>query len=495
MSDSLSKEICRLINSHYKLFGSTQMPVLQSKLSGYKQAAAESNKMHVFRLIVRHETYFDGLCIDDLVFLMAIVHDFNDSSLAEVFAATEVNPSELCEVFSATGLLRMINVRGEQITHSRFEQSLFKALTYTPSHISDQAIKIGFQETSALAGLVSSGVAEHSITQYLDQAWQSGRVDQNLADDLTKIGWLGDYCADPESLPNHNAAHYLRATAAFHPLVLMKRVANSGFWEDLIISATARGKIMNGGHPVSQSVMETISHRDYLDVHCNDVSKMLNSLFFADEDHNPSSDEIHLYLSKRFSGTDLYEHTQSPHFLLKMARSALHISLNEAPKRRFSFDEINKKCPHISERLTVYRYDLANEVLRSMIGIDDDQFGFGLLTIPFGLASISRDDGSKPLDPLLLQRYLVKTVPLAQDFIRERPDSAEDRGWMQPGILNTYRYLIGLASKDKTFDWSFEKALTEDQRQFLVRSGASLTVFGKSSDRMRETAISSDLGL
>ncbi|MBD8681347.1 hypothetical protein [Pseudomonas sp. CFBP 13719] len=489
----MDKEICALINKHFSLFGSTQMPLLLSSLAPYKAEADEHGRTHTFSLNMNNNEYFTGLCVDDLVFLVAVLHELNDASMAEVYDAIDLDPTELFEVFSATGMVSIRGARGHQLSHSFFEKSLFKAATYAPPAITPIALKIGFQDTTSLAGMMASGIAEHAISDYLSKAQAEGLADENLDERLPMIGWLAEHCNDIDSLPNQNAAHYIRAIGAFQPALLNKVSANAGWWEEIVLLATARSEDGRKAHPVSQRVMETVASPSYVQLHRAELQWMLNSLVIAeDEDEQgqkPSVDKVHIFLSKRFAGTDLYAATQTPHFLLSLARSPLGRSIVGSPRAPIGFDDLQQACPRIGGALLPYRHDLANAVLKSLLAAPDEQFGLGLLTTPLCLAQLTPESGDKRVKPDILRSYLSKTLPMAAEHMRIAPD------FLSASVLDTYRYLVDEALKIKQFDWGFEKQLSEDQRHFLVRSGLPINKLENSNEAMRETAIGFDLGL
>lgn len=483
------------ISEHFSLFGSTQMAALVAKLEAFKADLKAKQLESALWLTFNGKDAFDALGVDEVVLVVAVLHDFNESSIHEVYQALNIDMDELFQVFGAAGRINIKNVNGRVLTHSDFEREAFKAMTYQPSIMTPAAERLIFQGTSPLAGFVASGASEGFIQKYLSRAEAQSLVTLEHQDRVQILGWLAGHCSDLNSLPNRSAAHFLRAVGAFHPNLLKKETVASCFWEDLLYNVAKPFAGASSEHTVAQEIFETLADDQFLELHRDGVTGMFDNLMLQARYEKVDDEAAFAYLRDAFEQSQAWPLIQKPHVLMNLARNALNVGFYKHVTEPVAFDMLEASSPSLARALEPYRADLFNQVLESQLHIEDRYFGIAPLVCPFGIRQINEADKRKKPDPELLKRYLIKTLPIAAHFTRSVPESTMDRDGMCVAVLNTYRYLVDEALKIKKFDWSFESGLADDQRVFLVKAGLPISRLEKSTGTMREAALGVDLGL
>lgn len=494
IADRFNQALNDTVSDHFFLFGSTQMPALLGKLEPFREAVKGTHADSAFWLSYRVNASIDALSINNLVLIMAVVYDLNEASMSEVLQALDHDVSELFEALNATGAIKIKSSCGHALTHSDFEKRIFKALTYQPAVMSPVAETIAFKGVSNLAGLISSGSCEGWIDGYLNEAEKQGIINQEHVDRSKVLSWLGSYCNTVSSLPSSNAAHYLRATAAFNPNFVKKEATLNTFWEDLLYEVTRSAPGLPTGHPAARRIFETLAADEFYDLHSSSIIGVFDNLMVQSKYEKMDDEVLYSFLSHCFEKSKAWGHIQKPHVLLNLARQTLGTGFFKHVTEPVDFYILQSKSPSLAKALSPYRHDLFNQVLEAQMGIEDRYFGIAPLVCPFGVRQIDDDSRRKP-DPDLLKRYLIKTVPLAAHYARSDPAGVREREGMREAVLNTYRYLVDEALKIKKFDWSFESEFSEVQRVFLVKSGLPMSKLERSTGAMREVALGVDLGL
>lgn len=495
ITDRFNQALNDTVSDHFSLFGSTQMPALLGKLEPFREALKGTHADSAFWLSYRNTASIEALSINELVLILAVVHDFNEASISEVFQALDHDVSELFEVLNAAGVIKVKSAGGHALTHSDFERHIFRALTHQPAVMSPAAETIAFKGVSSLAGLISSGSCEGWVDGYLNEMEEQGRLDQEHVNRSQILSWLGSHCNTVSSLPNGNAAHYLRATAAFNPNFVKKQATLNTFWEDLLYEVTRTVPGLPTGHPAARKIFETLATDEFYDLHSNSIAGVFDNLMLQAKYEKADDEELYSFLSDCLEKSKAWALIQKPHVLLNLARQTLGTGFFKHVTAPVDFYILQSKSPSLARALSPYRYDLFNQVLEAQMGIEDRYFGLAPLVCPFGVRQIDDGDSRRKPDPDLLKRYLIKTVPLAAHYTRSDPTSARDREGMCEAVLNTYRYLVDEALKIKKFDWSFESEFSEAQRVFLVKSGLPMSKLDRSTGVMREVALGVDLGL
>lgn len=495
IADRFNQALNDTVSDHFSLFGSTQMPALLGKLKPFREALKGTHADSAFWLSYRNIASIDALSINDLVLIMAVVHDFNEASISEVFQSLDYDVSELFEVLNATGVIKVKSAGGHALTHSDFERHIFRALIHQPAVMSSAAETVAFKGVSSLAGLISSGSCEGWVEDYLNEMEAQGTLGQEHVDRIQILSWLGSHCNTVSSLPNSNAAHYLRATAAFNPNFVKKQATLNSFWEDLLYEVTRSAPGLPTGHPAARKIFETLATDEFYDLHSSSIAGVFDNLLLQAGYEKADDEVLYSFLSHCFEKSKAWAQIQKPHVLLNLARQTLGTGFFKHVTAPVDFYILQSSSPSLAKALSPFRSDLFNQVLEAQMGIENRYFGLAPLVCPFGVRQIDDGDSRRKPDADLLKRYLIKTVPLAAHYTRSDPASARDREGMCEAVLNTYRYLVDEALKIKKFDWSFESDFSDAQRVFLVKSGLPMSKLERPTGVMREVALGVDLGL
>lgn len=479
-----SQSMADRISEHFDAFGSSRLDCVHAMI--------ETNQDSV-ELFFRGEAWGYYPKPHELVFMLAVCHDFSVASLADIVHQFKIDP---------ISFIQDIDLNDDFITGSReqrvdgrvFRSKMVEAYSHLNLEDANNQFVTHIEHSGVALAFVAAGDCDRVVNALLNMEHEQAKSGYKIWGDRPLQCLMAELTDHPTSschLPNYSPVDFFHKLRAFNPHVVKKTLYQNNAWENLFAYQGNRRHVRN----FQSTLLPAIFTPAHVAINADNIRMMLSNLTLETTEVEATLEHM-LEASLKLIGASAFsEYASKITFGLSFARH----HLNNAPEGQtvplddvFGSTSLEPLGEAMQQRFIEAGGKLFQTIMEETLALPDEHVGYHHLSLPHALQPMILP--TQRFDKGIAEAYLAKMAKAAASFVLE-DYPATSKKIMDKRIHQGMARVMKMATRNRKLDYSLIDLEDTGLVDQLVRWGLDVSLIPNPTDKNLSISLERDLGL
>jgi hypothetical protein len=479
-----SLDMANKISEHFDAFGSSRLDCV------HKMIETDQESVELF---FRGNAWGYYPKPHELVFMLAVCHDFSTASLASIVRQFKIDPISFIEDIELNDDF-LTSSREQRVDGRVFRSKMVEAYCLLDPEEAKNQLVTNIAHSGIALAFVAGGDCDRVVNAMLNIEHEQAKQGYKIWGDRPLQCLMAELSDHPTSschLPNYSPVDFFHKLGAFNPHVVKKTLYQNNCWENLFAYQGNRRLVRN----FQSTLLPAIFSPAHVAINADNIRLMLSNLTLESTEVEATLEHM-LEASLKLIGASAFsEYASKITFGLSFARH----HLNNAPEGQtvplddaFGSTSLGPLGAAMQRRLIEAGGKLFQTIMEETLAVPDAHIGYHHLSLPYVLQSMILP--KQRFDKGLAEAYLAKMAKAAASFVLE-DYPATSKKIMDKRVHQGMARVMKMATHNRKLDYSLidlEDAGLVDQ---LVRWGLDVSLIPNPTDKNLSVSLERDLGL